>query len=78
VTNGSAPKLRAARGRWTAQQRREILEASMVDDTVIGEVASRYGVRTALIASWRRRIERQPARGSCAKSTPHFAYGSIA
>ena len=73
VTNGSAPKPRAAGGRWTVQQRREIRKASMVDGTVIGEVASRYGVRAALIVSWRRRIERQPARGSRAKSTPKFA-----
>ena len=29
-TNGSAPKSRAARGKWTAQQRRELLEACMV------------------------------------------------
>jgi hypothetical protein len=28
--NGSAPKSRAARGKWTAQQRRELLEACMV------------------------------------------------
>jgi transposase-like protein len=72
-TSGSAPKARAARSKWTAQQRREILEASMVEGAVIGEVATRYGVRAALIASWRRQLERQPARGAGAKSAPHFA-----
>jgi transposase-like protein len=71
--NGSAPRPRAARGRWTAQQRREILEASMVEGAVIGEVADRYGVRAALIGSWRRQLERQPVRGAGAKSAPHFA-----
>lgn len=71
--NGSAPKARAARGKWTAQQRREILEASMVQGALIGEVASRYGVRGALIASWRRQLERQPVRGSGLKNAPHFA-----
>ena len=54
---GSAPKPRAARGKWTAQQRREIIEASMVEGAVIGEVATQYGVRAALIASWRRQLE---------------------
>lgn len=71
--NGSAPRVRAARGRWTAQQRREILEASMVEGAVIGEVANRFGVRAALIASWRRQLERQPVRGASAKNAPQFA-----
>jgi transposase-like protein len=71
--NGAAPRPRAARGRWTAQQRREILEASMVEGAVIGEVADRYGVQAALIGSWRRQLDRQSVRGAGAKSAPHFA-----
>jgi transposase-like protein len=71
--NGSALKARAARSKWTAQQRREILEASMVEGAVIGEVAERYGVRAALIGSWRRQLERQPVRGAGAKNAPQFA-----
>jgi transposase-like protein len=43
----------------------------MVEGAVIGEVASRYGVRATLIASWRRQLERQPMRESGAKGVPH-------
>jgi transposase-like protein len=73
VSSGSAPKPRAARGKWTAQQRREIIEASAVEGAVIGEVAARYGVRAALISSWRRQLERQPVRASSAKRATRFA-----
>lgn len=45
----------------------------MVPGAVLGEVANRYGVRAALIASWRRQLERQPVRGLSAKDAPHFA-----
>jgi hypothetical protein len=67
--NGSAPGPRAARGRWTAQQRRKILEASMAEGAVIGDVADRFGVRAALIESWRQQLERQPVRGADPKVT---------
>jgi len=45
----------------------------MVEGAVIGEVAERYGVRAALIGSWRRQLERQPVRAAGAKNAPQFA-----
>jgi transposase len=38
-------KKRAVRGKWTAQQRREIVEASLVAGASINEVAERFGIR---------------------------------
>jgi transposase len=48
-------KKRTARGKWTAQQRREIVEASLVKGASINEVAERYGIRANLLTAWRRR-----------------------
>src|SRR5258707_12658734 len=48
-------KKRAVRGKWTAQQRREIVEASLVVGASINEVAERYGIRANLLTAWRRR-----------------------
>ena len=45
----------AARGKWTAQRRIEIVEASRVAGASINEVAARYGVRPRLLSAWRRR-----------------------
>jgi transposase-like protein len=41
-------KERTVRGKWTAQQRQQIVQASLVADTSISEVAERYGVRANL------------------------------
>jgi transposase-like protein len=54
-TVGTGMKKRAVRGKWTAQQRREIVEASLVKGTSINEVAERYGIRANLLTAWRRR-----------------------
>src|SRR5258707_582201 len=48
-------KRRTVRGKWTAQQRREIVEASLVAGASINEVAERYGIRANLLSAWRRR-----------------------
>jgi transposase len=48
-------KKRAVRGKWTAQQRQEIVDASLVAGASINEVAERYGIRANLLTAWRRR-----------------------
>ena len=52
---GIGLKKRAVRGKWTAQQRREIVEASLVAGASINEVAERYHIRANLLTAWRRR-----------------------
>jgi transposase-like protein len=46
---------RTARGRWTAQERQQIVRASLVAGASINEVAERFKVRPNLLSSWRRR-----------------------
>ncbi len=46
---------RMVRGRWTAQQRQQIVRASLVAGASINEVAERFGIRANLLSSWRRR-----------------------
>ena len=48
-------KKRAVRGKWSAQQRQEIVDASLVAGASINEVAERYGIRANLLTAWRRR-----------------------
>lgn len=48
-------KKRTVRGKWTAQQRREIVAASLVEGASINEVAEGYGIRANLLSAWRRR-----------------------
>jgi transposase len=43
------------RGKWTVQQRQEIVQASLAAGASINEVAERYGVRANLLTAWRRR-----------------------
>jgi transposase len=54
-TAGKAINKRTVRGKWTAQQRREIVEASLVAGASINDVAERYGIRANLLTAWRRR-----------------------
>jgi transposase-like protein len=54
-TPDTGVKKRTARGKWTALQRREIVEASLVKGASINEVAERYGIRANLLTAWRRR-----------------------
>jgi transposase-like protein len=71
--SGSTPKRRAARGKWTAAQRREIVDASQVAGAEIGEVAKQYGVRPALISSWRRQLVRNATAKPRGKTAAQFA-----
>lgn len=46
---------RTVRGRWTAEQRQQIVRASLVAGASINEVAQRFKIRPNLLSSWRRR-----------------------
>lgn len=46
--------VRRRRGKWTAQQRRQIVADSRVSGASVQEVAQRHGVRANLLSAWRR------------------------
>jgi len=71
VRSGAVPA--AKRGRWTAEQRAEILQASDVPGASINEVARQFGIRPNLLTSWRRRRTRQIAAVRSAKKPTGFA-----
>lgn len=50
-----ATSKRTMRGRWTAQQRQQIVRASLVAGASINEVAEHFKIRPKLLSSWRRR-----------------------
>lgn len=55
-TSGTtAIKTRTVRGKWSAPQRQQIVDASLLAGASINEVAQRYGVRANLLSAWRRR-----------------------
>jgi transposase-like protein len=66
-------KKRAVRGKWTAQQRREIVEASLVAGASINEVAEHYGIRANLLTAWRRRHVASVAEPKRKKTPVRFA-----
>jgi transposase-like protein len=66
-------KKRTVRGKWTAQQRREIVAASLVEGASINEVAERYGIRANLLSAWRRRHGASVATPKRAKTATRFA-----
>jgi len=72
-TGSTVVKRRAVRGRWTAQQRQEIVEASLVTGASINEVAQRYGVRANLLTAWRRRHTAATAISKPKAGTTRFA-----
>lgn len=51
----TAIRKRTVRGKWSAEQRQQIVNASLVAGASINEVARRYGVRANLVSAWRRR-----------------------
>jgi len=60
--DGAAEKTkRTKRGRWTPEQRHEIVAASLVAGASINEVAQRFGIRPNLLTAWRRRQTRDTA-----------------
>jgi transposase-like protein len=73
ATGNTAIKKRAVRGKWTAQQRQEIVKASLVDGASINEVAERYGIRANLLTAWRRRHAAAAAASKSKASITRFA-----
>jgi transposase-like protein len=72
-TDGAAAKRRKARGRWTSQQRQDIVEASLVAGASINEVAERFGVRANLLTAWRRRHAKATESAKPNAGTARFA-----
>jgi transposase-like protein len=66
-------KKRTVRGKWTAQQRREIVAASLGEGASINEVSERYGIRANLLSAWRRRHAASIATPKRAKTATRFA-----
>jgi transposase-like protein len=55
-------KKRQIRRSWTPAQKREIVAQSQVAGASLSLIARRHGIRTALIASWRRQLSRNAKR----------------
>ena len=73
-TNGeSASTPRTVRGKWSTEQRREIVAATMAAGASVNEVAEQYGVRANLISAWRRKYARATAVGGTTKKPARFA-----
>jgi len=48
-------KARRPRGKWSAEQREQMVAESRQLGASVSEVAQRHGVRTALLSAWRRK-----------------------
>jgi transposase len=66
-------KQRTTRGRWTPEQRQEIVAASLVAGASINEVAQRFGIRPNLLTAWRRREAREIAAPKPKSKRTRFA-----
>jgi hypothetical protein len=55
---GLAAAIKPRRGSWTVTQKRQAVAESHVAGATLVEVAQRYGVRPALLSSWRRQVAR--------------------
>jgi transposase len=71
--DGAAQKKRAKRGRWTSEQRQEIVAASRIAGASINEVADRFGIRPNLLTAWRRRQARELAASKPKRKRARFA-----
>ncbi len=54
--NSKVVKARRARGRWTREQREQMVAESREPGASVNEVAQRHGVRAALLSAWRRKV----------------------
>ena len=71
--DGAAEKKRTKRGKWTPEQRKEIVAASLVAGASINEVAQRFGIRPNLLTAWRRRQGREIAAAKPKSRRARFA-----
>lgn len=58
---GKAAKARRPRGKWTDEQRTQMVAESRQPGASVSEVAQRHGVRTALLSAWRRKAASRSA-----------------
>src|SRR5208283_6132579 len=70
VNSTGKPKVR---GQWTAQQREQIVRASLAPGAAINEVAQRFKIRPNLLSSWRRRHAEAAAASKRKAKAPRFA-----
>jgi transposase len=68
-----APKKGAKRGRWSTEQRQQIVDASLVAGASINEVAERFGIRANLLTAWRRRRAREIGSSKSKNAPSRFA-----
>jgi transposase len=54
-SSGLAKKIRRARGKWTMEQREQMIVESRQPGASVNDVAQRHGVRAALLTAWRRK-----------------------
>lgn len=52
-------KARRPRGKWTAEQREQMVAESRHPGASVSEVAQRHGVRAGLLSAWRRKAASQ-------------------
>lgn len=85
-TSGTPGGKKRVRGRWTAEQRQRIVEASLVAGASINEVAEQHGLRPNLLTAWRRRHaaataiskrKKTPAKFAAVRMSPAPIDGSI-
>jgi transposase len=67
------PKKTRKRGRWSAEQRQQIVDASLVAGASINEVAERFGIRANLLTAWRRRRAREIGSPKSKNAASRFA-----
>ena len=72
VSATASKKVRAVRGRWTVAQRARMVAESSVAGATVQSVATRHGIRAALLSSWRRKARAKSA-SRADKSTIQFA-----
>ena len=72
-TAGPAVKKPTKRGRWSAEQRQQMVDASLVAGASINEVADRFGIRANLLTAWRRRHAREIGAPKLKSAPPRFA-----
>lgn len=60
-SGGPVRKARRARGKWTVEQREQMVAESRQSGASVIEVAQRHGVRAALLSAWRRKAASRSA-----------------
>jgi len=72
--SGTVPvKKGLKRAKWTAEQRKAAVTASLAAGASINEVAERFGVPPSLLSTWRRKYAAAVASSTPASKTARFA-----